>query len=149
MVGTSCQLSRSASHPLVVKGFRVLDVSCSFFHSLLVLNDVFFSRRIPGNFCLFCPIFYRDDGCYGGGRERADVSHTPGVRRSQRHSVFPVKFWKGDNIRYQADEDGLLEAKGLVKGPSTTPAPASRYVPKRRVSFPSSPVTLVVSLANR
>lgn len=56
----------------------------------------------------------------------AEASHTPGVRRSGRQRVAPLKFWKGDNIQYGVDEDGLLVAEGVVKGQSTTPAP-SRY----------------------
>ena len=56
--------------------------------------------------------------CYG-----AEVSQTPGMRRSGRHRVAPLKFWKGDNIQYGLDEKGLPVAEGIVKGPAG-PAPA-------------------------
>lgn len=77
----------------------------------------------------------------------AEASHTPGVRRSGRQRVAPLKFWKGDNIQYGVDEDGLLVAEGVVKGQSTTPAP-SRYhagvgrcvvLPRRRALFLPQP----------
>lgn len=56
-----------------------------------------------------------------------EVSHTPGVRRSGRQRVAPLKWWKGDNIQYGVDEAGLLVAEGIVKGRSTTPTPSSRH----------------------
>lgn len=56
-----------------------------------------------------------------------EVSETPGKRRSQRHRVAPLKFWKGDNIQYKLDEKGLPVAEGIVKGPSVIPT-LSRYV---------------------
>lgn len=56
-----------------------------------------------------------------------EVSETPGKRRSRRHRVAPLKFWKGDNILYGLDEKGLPVAEGIVKGPSVIPT-LSRYV---------------------
>ncbi|CAN0512799.1 unnamed protein product, partial [Ectocarpus sp. 8 AP-2014] len=41
-------------------------------------------------------------------------SHTPGVRRSGRQRVAPLKFWRGDNIQYGVDEKGLQVAEGIV-----------------------------------
>ncbi|CAN0530326.1 unnamed protein product [Laminaria digitata] len=63
----------------------------------------------------------------------AEVSHTPGVRRSGRQRVAPLKWWKGDNIQYGVDEAGLLVAEGIVKGRSTTPAPSSRQEEEHKV----------------
>lgn len=51
----------------------------------------------------------------------AEVSNTPGVRRSRRPRVAPLKWWKGDNIQYGVDEAGLLVAEGIVKGRSIAP----------------------------
>lgn len=45
-----------------------------------------------------------------------EVSRSPGVRRSGRHRVGVQKFWRGDNIQYGVDEEGLLVAEGIVKG---------------------------------
>ncbi|CAM9401933.1 unnamed protein product [Ectocarpus fasciculatus] len=71
----------------------------------------------------------------GGSRfvdisEVAEVSHTPGVRRSSRQRVAPLKFWRGDNIQYGVDEKGLQVAEGIVKGPAL-PEPSSPASRKR------------------
>ncbi|CAM9883336.1 unnamed protein product [Ectocarpus sp. 6 AP-2014] len=71
----------------------------------------------------------------GGSRfvdiaEVAEVSHTPGVRRSGRQRVAPLKFWRGDNIQYGVDEKGLQVAEGIVKGPAL-PEPSSPSSRKR------------------
>lgn len=52
------------------------------------------------------------------------MSHTPGVRRSGRHRVAPLKFWRGDNIQYEVDDKGLPVATGIIKG-QAPPEPAS------------------------
>lgn len=59
-----------------------------------------------------------------------EVSHTPGLRRSGRQRVAPLKFWRGDNIQYGVDDEGLPIAEGIIKGPAL-PEPSSsspRYV---------------------
>ncbi|CAN0289174.1 unnamed protein product, partial [Ectocarpus sp. 12 AP-2014] len=59
-----------------------------------------------------------------------EVSHTPGVRRSGRHRMAPLKFWRGDNIQYGVDEKGLQVAEGIVKGPAR-PEPSTTSSRKR------------------
>lgn len=65
--------------------------------------------------------------CFGCGwsfwAREVEASRTPGVRRSTRQRVAPLKWWKGDKFQYGVDEEGLPVAEGIIKGPSATPSP--------------------------
>ncbi|CAM9753119.1 unnamed protein product [Choristocarpus tenellus] len=53
------------------------------------------------------------------GIKKEKGSQTPGVRRSGRQRMPPLKWWKGDHVVYEAEKEGVLAVAGIVKGQPT------------------------------
>eukprot|EP00051_Salpingoeca_urceolata_P015782 m.206485 g.206485 ORF g.206485 m.206485 type:complete len:716 (-) comp18501_c1_seq2:152-2299(-) len=68
--------------------------------------------------------------------ETDEEDYSPGVRRSRRHRVQPLKYWKNERIVYELprgeDADGCFVVKAIELA-EPTPAPSARHK-KRRTS---------------